>query len=278
MAAPTDRAHRRGRAATLRPGERPMSRMNHAISPQDATPADRLSLRASVGGCLHAGVAAGARRRPGRAGTGSVVSWCWDDFFKGETRDPHRLALRAYVWGYPLVRAAQLRENMTLAADPNGGQPRHPLAAPINRLGHARELATPDTRQGVAPNNDTLYRLAWLDMDDGPFVFETPDFGERFYTFRDGTGRHDHRCFARPTHSWPATAAGVHSGSWLTLRGPRRDGRVRSDQRYLMIAGRALVEGGADLPAAHRSECDEASALLRLFGRTRRAAAREPVA
>src|SRR3546814_6363832 len=47
-------------------------------------------------------------------------------------------------------------------------QPEHPFAprpttlatAPINRIGQARDLAGPDTRIGVAPNNDTLYSLA----------------------------------------------------------------------------------------------------------------------
>src|SRR3546814_13571237 len=51
-------------------------------------------------------------------------------------------------------------------------QPEHPFAprpttlatAPINRIGQPRDLAGPDTRSGVAPNNDTPYSLAFLDM------------------------------------------------------------------------------------------------------------------
>jgi hypothetical protein len=109
-----------------------------------------------------------------------------DDLFTGETQDPYRLALRAYVWGYPLVRAAQNRQNVTLPADPSRVRPRTAAGAPINRIGHAQELSTPETRLGVAPNNDTLYSLAWLDLNDGPFVFETPDFGARYYVFQMG--------------------------------------------------------------------------------------------
>jgi hypothetical protein len=41
-----------------------------------------------------------------------------NDIFAGQTRDPYQLAMRAYVWGYPMVRAAQIRQNMTVRSDP----------------------------------------------------------------------------------------------------------------------------------------------------------------
>ena len=95
----------------------------------------------------------------------------------------HALGLLAYVWGYPLVRAAQLRANLTRPTKPR--DPTAPVVArgPINAIAHARALATPETRVGVAPNNDTLYSLAWLDLARGPFVLQTPDFGKRCQTF-----------------------------------------------------------------------------------------------
>ena len=96
--------------------------------------------------------------------------------------------------------------------DPRGIRPPSPLAAPINRMAHARALATPAMRQGVAPNNDTLYSLGWLDTNDGPFVLETPDFGRRYYTFQMGQAD-VHPCRARPAHQWLPPAAGVHPGA-----------------------------------------------------------------
>ena len=173
------------------------------------------------------------------------------DLFAGETRDPYRLAMRAYVWGYPLVRAAQIRQNMTVPSDPFRVRPPTAPGAPINRMGHARNLATPELRDGVAPNNDTLYNLAWLDMNEGPFVLTTPDFGSRYYTFQMGQADSStDLALGQRTHGRQLPP--------VFIQGPDGDQRVPSDmvevrskQRYLMIAGRILVDGPQDLPVVH---------------------------
>jgi hypothetical protein len=173
------------------------------------------------------------------------------DVFAGKTQDPYQLALRAYVWGYPLVRAAEIRQNMTLPADPFRVRPSTAPGAPINRMGHARSLATPESRAGVAPNNDTLYNLAWLDLNDGPFVLTTPDFGKRYYTFQMGQADSSTDvALGQRTHG--------HQLPPVFIQGPEGRQRVpagmvdvRSTQRYLMIAGRILVDGEQDLPAVH---------------------------
>lgn len=163
-----------------------------------------------------------------------------------------QLASTAYVWGYPLIRSAQLRQNMTLPEDPFRQRPSSVPGAPINRLGHARDLATPALRQGVAPNNDTLYSLAWLDLDAGPFVLTAPDFGDRYYTLQLGHA---------DTTTDLALGQRSHGGQLppLFIQGAQERHRVpsgmvevRSKQRYLMIAARTLVKDRADLAAAHR--------------------------
>jgi len=166
--------------------------------------------------------------------------------------DYRALGARAYVWGYPLVRSAQLRENMTLPEDPLRQRSPSAAGAPINRIGHARELADDRTRQGVAPNNDTLYSVAWVDTDAGPFVLETPDFGDRYYTFQFGQAdTTTDQALGQSTHgrrlpplfvTGPAQRTGV----------PRGMLGVRSSQRYLMIAGRTLVKSPDDLREARR--------------------------
>jgi hypothetical protein len=160
--------------------------------------------------------------------------------------DYRRLAAEAYIWGYPLIRSAQLRQNMTLPEDPLRTRPATTAGAPINRLGHARALADPETRQGVAPNNDTLYSLAWIDTAAGPFVFETPDFGRRYYTFQMGQA---------DTSTELALGQSTH-GSRLPpifIQGPGQDHPVprgmigvRTKQRYFMLAGRTLVRDEKD--------------------------------
>ena len=168
-----------------------------------------------------------------------------------DTTDPHALGLRAFVWGYPLVRAAQLRINLTRPDDPCAARPPTVAGAPINSMGHARVLATPQTRVGVAPNNDTLYSIAWLDLDAGPFVLEGPDFGNRYYTFQMGQADSStDRSIGQRTHGGRLPP--------ILIVGPGHPGdvppgmeRVRSHHRYLMVAGRILVDGPADLVAVH---------------------------
>lgn len=174
--------------------------------------------------------------------------------FAGDTRDLYTLALRATVWGYPLVRAAQLREKATQPDHPFAERPPTVATAPLNQLGRARQLADPQTRIGVAPNNDTLYVLAFLDTNDGPFELETPDFRSRYYTFQFGEAD------SSTLHSYGQSTHGGKLPPILIVgadyRGTIPAGMlvVRSTQRYLMVAGRILVSGPDDLRVVHGLE------------------------
>ena len=174
-----------------------------------------------------------------------------DNLFGGETTDPYMLALRAYIWGYPLVRAAQIRQNTTLPEDPFRIRPASAPGAAINRLGHAAKLATPAMKQGVAPNNDTLYSLAWLDLAAGPFVLEMPDFGRRYYTVQFGQADSStEQALGQRTHGGQLPPVMIQ-GPGQHLAVPAHMVSVRASQRYMMIAERTLVANASDLPAVH---------------------------
>lgn len=173
------------------------------------------------------------------------------EIFDATTDDPYSLSVRAYVWGYPLVRAAQLRQNTTNPENPQVARPPAVPGAPINRLGHQRELSTPQMRHGVAPNNDTLYSLAWLDLAGEPFVLESPDFGNRYYTFQMGQADTTTvQSLGQRTYGGQLPPVFIH-GPQYTGSVPKGMIGVRSDQRYFMIVGRFLVSGRSDLPAVH---------------------------
>ena len=55
--------------------------------------------------------------------------------------------------------------------------------APVNALANARAFARPSDRTVVAPNHDTLYSLAQLDLGKGPIVLSHPDMGRRYFDF-----------------------------------------------------------------------------------------------
>lgn len=174
-----------------------------------------------------------------------------EEIFSGATDDPYTLAVRAFVWGYPLVRSAQIRLKTTQPDEPRAIRPPTIPGGPINTIGHARALSSPETRLGVAPNNDTLYSLAWLDLSLEPFVMETPDFGDRYYTFQMGQA---------DTSTFESFGQRTHGGKLppIFIYGPNYKGEipngmtgVRGYDRYLMIAGRILVNGSVDLSAVH---------------------------
>ena len=54
--------------------------------------------------------------------------------------------------------------------------------APVNRFSHARKLADAAARDVVAPNHDTLYSIAWLDLSRQPQILHVPKM-HRFYVF-----------------------------------------------------------------------------------------------
>lgn len=164
-----------------------------------------------------------------------------------ELRELREIAQETYVWGYPLVEAARIRLVSTSGQEPNSAK----LTAPIHSFAHGRVLANPDTKIGVGPNNDTLYSLIWMDLEEGPFVFEAPDFGSRYYTFSLNQA---------DSASPDSLGQRTHGGKLppLFIHGPRFTGTVsegmlavEATTRYFELAGRTLVRGEDDYPVVH---------------------------
>ncbi|MCU0501113.1 MAG: DUF1254 domain-containing protein [Anaerolineae bacterium] len=80
------------------------------------------------------------------------------------------LAEQAYLYGYPTVDCYAIMHRQAL--DPTSPE----FRAPFNRIGHARNVATPAERAIVAPNVDTPYSYAWLDLRAEPVVLTIPPF------------------------------------------------------------------------------------------------------
>ena len=88
----------------------------------------------------------------------------------------YSLGVQAYIWGYPLWQAEQSRKAMTAVAVPTG------FRAPINQYFHGDRLSSPDDKDVVSPNNDTLYSGAWLDLRKEPMVLHIPNYAGRYYS------------------------------------------------------------------------------------------------
>lgn len=177
-----------------------------------------------------------------------------DALFSPPTTDPRALAVRAYVWGFPLVAAAHIRLRGTNPGDPFAPRPPVSTGAPINAWGHSRVPADPSYRAGVGINVDTLYSSARLDLADGPFLVTSPDFADRYYTFQyafaDSSGE---LSLGQRTHGRQLPPVFVAGPGDHTPAPPGALG-VRSPTRYLLVSGRLMFRPDADgdLADVHR--------------------------
>ena len=83
---------------------------------------------------------------------------------------PFSPATEAYIWGFPLMSVHRTRLLLCSRTD----------TATMN---HVDNLATPDDRAIVAPNNDTLYSSAWYDLRYGDLIITVPamDHPQRYW-------------------------------------------------------------------------------------------------
>lgn len=96
---------------------------------------------------------------------------------KGLETDGYQLAISAYTWGYPLVRMEQVSRDYTNVP---ANKPATSYRAPLNQIGWATELATPEAKDMPTANNDTYYMSAVVDLNQ-PYLFTVPDTHDRYY-------------------------------------------------------------------------------------------------
>lgn len=92
-----------------------------------------------------------------------------------EEKEAFEAGIDAYVYGYPLVTMEFTRRIMTNTAGPKGTH------APMGQFVRMREYPDAKFRDVTAPNADTLYSTAWLDLAKEPYILSLPDMGDRFF-------------------------------------------------------------------------------------------------
>jgi hypothetical protein len=154
-------------------------------------------------------------------------------------------AVQAYVYGYPVVDSLFRMHAETNAARPAA------VYAPYNEFYRFGRLASPGTMAGVrAPNNDTVYFTAWLDLSQGPVIVHAPDTSDRYYTLAIAD------LFSETTHTGRRTTGTKETEVFVygpSYRGTAPEGmhpvRLATHQGYIL--GRLLVDGSEDLPRAN---------------------------
>ena len=147
------------------------------------------------------------------------------------------IAEAAYVYGYSLITTDVTRVQMTNVAKVEG------LRAPMGTFMNVLRYPPGDYRGVSAPNADTLYSLAWLDVGQEPMVFTYPDMGKRYFLFPM------YSVWMPVVKSPGSRTEGEKAGTFL-ITGPGWKGNVpagmteiKCPTRYMVIIGRTYADG-----------------------------------
>lgn len=88
-----------------------------------------------------------------------------------------KLGIQAYIYGYPLITMDMTRQVMTNVAAPDSDTGR----GPMGQFTNIRHYPDASYRDVTAPNADTLYSIAWLDLAKQPYVLHVPNENGRYY-------------------------------------------------------------------------------------------------
>jgi hypothetical protein len=152
------------------------------------------------------------------------------------TSEAAAIATEAYVYGYSLITTDVTRVQMSNVNAPET------LRGPMNTFVNVPRYPPADYRGVSAPNADTLYSLAWLDLATAPGV-QPSGHGQQVSPVSHGRSVDDDLCEPGQPH-------GRRQGRRVSAHGPGWKGKVPKGMthipaatRYVVILGRTYADG-----------------------------------
>ena len=171
----------------------------------------------------------------------ALVSGC-ATFSRGRSDLSHDALQKAFNYAFPLYEFARIQQERTGAIDGLPGR--------LNTLMHRSQLADQTARQVTAPNNDTIYSSAFLELSGGPIEIQAPSSADRYYSIAFMQAFTD-------VFAYIGTRATRGQGGSYWIVGPAWDGAlpadaniIRSPTNDVWMLMRTLVAGPRDLEAA----------------------------
>jgi hypothetical protein len=164
---------------------------------------------------------------------GAAAAAAWSGRAEAATPD---LVRGAFLYGFAPFEVARLRRAAAFGAQ--------------NALAYRATLADHNARGITAPNNDTVYASAYLDLAPGPFEIAVPDMGRRYYSvaFMDLFTDNFAILGTRATKGRPG-AYWLAGPNWRG-RAPATAKLIRAPTNIVWMLVRTLVDGPSDLAAA----------------------------
>ena len=162
----------------------------------------------------------------------------------------YSLGVQAYIYGYSLVLMERTRQLQTIL-----DVPIQPALTVSNVFFYL--LISPEFKDVVTPNVDTVYCAAWLDLAQNPVVLNVPDTNDRYYVMQIMDA------YSNTFSSIGRRSTGTKAGKYAIV-GPDWKGvlpsglkEVKSPTNTAWIIGRVLSKGDDDV--------DEAIKILKQF-------------
>jgi hypothetical protein len=172
------------------------------------------------------------------------------------------IAVDAYIYAYPLVTMEYTRRVITNVPAVKG------MKGPMGQLIKARTYPDAKFRDVTAPNADTLYTTAFIDVSKEPWVISLPDANDRFYLLPmlDGWTNVFQVPGTRTTGTKEQKYA-ITSANWT---GTLPDGvtQYKSPTAMVWILGRIYCTGTPkDYAAVHKMQDDIQLCPLSAYGK-----------
>ncbi len=166
-----------------------------------------------------------------------------------------RNVANAYLYAYPLVLMAESK----LAYE---NQAEHEGRALTNHFRHIQVFPDHSFRDVVRPNNDTLYSVAWLDLNREPVILSVPDTKGRYYVmpFMDAWTN----VFAMVGQRTTGTQAGIYAIVGPNWKGrlPQGLSRIESPTPLVWLIGRIQTNGLSDVAEVAQLQTEFSLTLL----------------
>ncbi len=148
-----------------------------------------------------------------------------------------QIAEEAYIYGYALITSEVTRVQMTNVPKLEG------LRMPMGQMINVPRYPPANYRGISAPNADTLYSVAWLDLGKEPMVFSHPDMGKRYFLFPVYS-------LWMPVVDSPGTRTTGQKAATFLVTGPGWNGEVpkgmsqiKAPTRFVILLGRTYADG-----------------------------------
>ena len=154
-------------------------------------------------------------------------------------------AVDAYIYGYSLVTMELTRRNFTNVVKPDG------KSAPMGYFVNVPKYPPASDKRVTAPNADTLYSTAWIDVGKEPYILHVPAEDGRYYLMPMLSGWTN--VFADPGKRTTGTDAAdfaITGPGWSGTLPPGIKAEYKAPTSIVWVLGRTYSTGSPDDYAA----------------------------